>query len=148
MEKIGTEDKSKELHDKNYPPFTVGPIGVAPDGGMVPNAMPRDAPARDRTTLLCMAGPCRFYWQVTSPVDALNPDESWADLKDPDTGLPLRKPRQFTRSCLTHPGTETQLTADSLVEECNRWDPLTEEEINERETRRNLYQIRANKENQ
>jgi hypothetical protein len=42
---------------------------------------------------------------------------------------------------LTHLGAETELTDDTVFS-CNRWDPLTEDEIVERNKRRELYQIR------
>lgn len=105
---------------------------IAPDGGFAPGPI-GTPPAVDAATpqnFICLRGPCRHYWQIETFVASGNPSSTWGEggLVDPDTGKPLRVPRQLNRSCLAHSGTETELTED-CVYNCNRWDPLTPREL-------------------
>jgi hypothetical protein len=116
---------------------------IAPDGGFAPGPIgqPPPIPAATPEHFICLRGPCRSYWQMETFIASGNPKSTWDPvhgLKDPTTGEPLRVPRQISRSCLTHPGTTTELTDDNVYE-CSRWDPLTPRELKKREGRRSKY---------
>lgn len=59
--------------------------------------------------------------------------------------LGIEEPKQIYRTCLVHEGVETTLSADDLITECNRWDPMSVHELNELQERRDLYTIRINR---
>ncbi len=101
---------------------------IGPDGGFAPGAVgvPPSVPAATPENFVCLRGPCRHYWQRSTFMASGNPDSTWGEdgLKDVDTGEPLREPRQIDRTCLAHPGTETELTEDTVYE-CSRWVPVS-----------------------
>lgn len=116
---------------KNFQPGGLPPI--APDGGFVPGPIGNPAPVDAATpeNFICLRGPCRHYWELKSFMASGNPQETWdpvLGLKDPLTGKPVTVPRQISRSCTAHPGTETDITED-CVYDCSRWSPLTEREV-------------------
>lgn len=115
---------------------------IAPDGGFAPQLpdLSPSVPAATPDTFMCMRGPCRYYWQLETFFASGNPKDTWDaedGLKDED-GAPVRMPNQITRTCLAHPGTETDLT-DDCVFSCTKWDPLTPREVKRREKRRSKY---------
>lgn len=117
---------------------TIGPDGAPAIGtlGMAPAV-----PAATPDLFICLRGPCRHYWQLETFFASGNPLMTWDvehGLKDPETGEPVRMPRQISRSCLAHPGTETEIT-DDLVFDCSRWDPLTPRENKMLAKRRSKY---------
>lgn len=106
-----------------------GPIGSTPP---IPDATP--------ATFICLRGPCRHYWQMSTHVESGNPKETWdpeIGLKDAD-GNPVRQPKQINRVCLAHPGVETELD-DNIVYSCTRWSPLTPREVRKLEKLRAKY---------
>ena len=128
---------------KQYEDIEPAPLPpIAPDGGFAagPIGLPPSVPAATPETFICLRGPCRHYWQIETFMASGNPSETWGEggLVDPLTNEPLRAPRQISRSCLAHPGTETELT-DDCVYECNRWDPLTPREVKKRNARRSKF---------
>lgn len=132
MEKSGDEDKVKGLDTEDFADFEPAVMPIAPDGGIAPGAYLVDtSPLRDfETESVCAKGPCRHYWRLVVPMDTAQPD-TYREL-----GIP--EPRQTWRSCLLHPGTETQLSGDMPVQECNRWDPVPSVELLARRGRRDL----------
>jgi hypothetical protein len=126
-----------------YADVEVGPLPpIAPDGGFVgdPLGVPPAVPSATPDNFICLRGPCRHYWQIETFMASGNPKDTWGEdgLKDPETGEPIRQPRQLSRSCLAHPGTETELTED-CVYDCNRWSPLTPRELKRDAKRRSKY---------
>ena len=141
MEKSDDEGKRKAPIDQ-YKDVELGGLPpIAPDGGFVPGpiGVPPAVPAATPENFVCLRGPCRHYWEIETFMASGNPIETWGPdgLKDPD-GNPLRIPRQINRSCLAHPGTETELTEDTVYN-CNRWDPLSARELRKLEKRRRVY---------
>jgi hypothetical protein len=138
-----TEDsgKYKRVTDQ-FADVEIGGLAAAPDGGIAPGPIgdTPQVPAATPEQFICLRGPCRYYWQLETFFASGNPTSTW----DPEHGLkdehgnPLRQPSQISRSCLVHPGTETELT-DDLVYDCSRWDPLTPREAKRREKRRSRY---------
>jgi hypothetical protein len=59
-------------------------------------------------------------------------------LVDPTSGAPVRAPRQINRTCLLHPGTETELTEDSVYA-CNKWEPMSPRDLRARLKARERY---------
>lgn len=129
------EDRRKSVTEKVYEDFEPAPIPIAPDGGIAPGyAVPMpEAPAPTEDTWICLAGPCRHFWQIAERADPLS--GSWGDYG--------QKPMmQLSQSCTVQPGMETELSYNSPILTCNRWDPFTATEVAERERRQKLYQIR------
>lgn len=129
-------DQYKDVELGGLPP-------LAPDGGFVAQGPIGQAPAVPAATpqsFICLRGPCRHYWQLETFMASGNPIDTWGPdgLKDPETGKPLRIPRQINRSCLAHTGTETELTEDTVYN-CNRWDPLSARELRKLDKRRRVY---------
>lgn len=118
------------------PLLSVGANGT-PNAGLVGQAAP--IPPASPDTFVCLRGPCRHYWELVTFMASGNPAETWGPdgLKD-DDGNPIRMPRQINRTCLAHPGTETELTEDTVYA-CNRWDPLTPREVRARDKRIRKY---------
>lgn len=126
MEKKTDENKIKTLEGTDQiGEFEPSVMPIAPDGGIVPGAfaapggadVPRDFEVESMCASASGEGPCRHYWRLVTPVDTMAP-ETYAEL-----GLP--EPKQITRSCLAHAGTETQLSGDLPILECNRFQPFT-----------------------
>jgi hypothetical protein len=135
------DDKTKSPIDQ-YKDVELGGLPpIAPDGGFAPGpvGIPPSVDAATPDNFICLRGPCRHYWQMETFMASGNPKETWGPdgLKD-ERGAPLRVPRQLNRSCLAHPGTETELTED-CVYECNRWDPMTPREVRKLDKRRRVY---------
>jgi hypothetical protein len=109
---------------------------IAPDGGIAPGygvGLAPAVPAATPANFVCLRGPCRHYWEVHTFMASGNPSATWGEdgLKD-EAGQPIRQPRQINRSCLSAPGSEMELT-DDTVYFCNRWDPMTPRELRRRE---------------
>jgi hypothetical protein len=121
------------------PPAPMPPL--APDGGLVPVAMgnPPPVPPATPELFVCLRGPCRHYWQISSHLVSGNPEETWGEdgLRD-ERGQPLRAPRQITRACTYQAGVDTQFT-DDIVYACNRWDPVLPKDEARLEKRRRIY---------
>ena len=116
---------------------------IAPDGGFAPQLpdLSPSVPAANPDLFICLRGPCRHYMQIETFFASGNPKDTWDDddgLRDPETNEPVRMPRQITRTCLVHPGTETELT-DDIVYDCNRWSPMTSREVRRETKRRSKY---------
>lgn len=139
MEKHENDDKHKAPLDQ-YEGVELPAIAVAPDGGIVGVGSPISVPAATPENFVCLRGPCRHYWQVETFIAAGNPSGTFGPkgLIDPETKKPLRIPRQINRSCLAHPGTETELTEDCAFA-CNKWDPLTPREVRTKEKAAEKY---------
>jgi hypothetical protein len=136
------DDKHKSPIDQ-YKDVELGGLpAIAPDGGFMPGPLgvPPSVPAATPADFVCLRGPCRHYWQLETFMASGNPSDTWGEggLVDVETGKPLRIPRQINRSCLAHPGTETELTED-CVYSCNKWDPLTPRELKARGKRQTKY---------
>ena len=126
-----------------YQDIGLGPLPpIAPDGGFMPGGvgLPVPVPAATPANFVCLRGPCRHYWELETWMASGNPAETFGPdgLRDPVTGRPLRAPRQINRTCLVHPGTETELTED-CVSNCSRWDPLSPRELRKRLKARERY---------
>lgn len=118
---------------KNWKPAALPPRGA--DGGFDPRHVQINKPPKipDATpdNMVCLRGPCRYYWALTTLFDAGNPAGTFAEL-----GLPT--PRQRHHVCMRIPGTETELTEDCVFE-CNQWDPVQYAELQTLERRRQAY---------
>ncbi|MCC7024578.1 MAG: hypothetical protein IT338_17255 [Thermomicrobiales bacterium] len=53
-------------------------------------------------------------------------------------GKPVKAPRQIVRTCMRQPGCETDLT-ETLVYECNQWDPGDPKELRQLQKRRETF---------
>ena len=132
------DGKHRSLVDQyanvQLPPPAIGPAATPIGIGAVGSAAA--VPAARPETFVCLRGPCRFYWELETFMASGNPQTTW----DPEIGLkdehgkPIRMPRQVNRTCLVHPGTETELTED-VVYNCSRWDPMSPREVRAREKR-------------
>ena len=128
-------DESDDLLDEKYKSLTddFGDVAIgglppiAPDGGFIATSVGIGAPVpgADPARFICLRGPCVHYWERETFYASGNPKETWGEdgLRGPD-GTPIRMPRQVDRTCLAHPGTETELT-DELVYQCSRWAPIS-----------------------
>jgi hypothetical protein len=133
--------EAKDLQGDRYADFEPAPAPtMGPSGqiavGFVGSASP--APSWTPEEVICARGPCRHLWVLKTTVGEGNPAGTWDDL-----GIP--QPRQLNYTCLVNPGMETEFLDDAAIE-CNLWDPLTEDQIEARESRRRLYQIRVARE--
>lgn len=125
-----------------YKDVELGPLPpIAPDGGFMPGGVGQPPPVPKATpeNFVCLRGPCRHYWELETWMAAGNPAATFGPdgLKDA-SGAPLRPPRQINRTCLVHPGTETELTEDCVLA-CSRWDPLSPRELAKRLKARDRY---------
>lgn len=122
--------------DVELPILPIGSNGLPALGLIGP---PTPIPPASPDTFVCLRGPCRYYWERQTFMASGNPAETWGPdgLKDED-GNPIRAPRQIDRTCTAHPGTETELTEDTVYA-CTRWDPLTQREIRARDKRIRKY---------
>lgn len=152
MEKNDGGDKRKrpagqydDIEPSQMPP-------IAPGGGFMasPIAQAPSVPEATPDVFVCKRGPCRHYWELETFMASGNPKDTWDDdgLHEVESvdedgevtygeGL-VRMPRQLSRSCLAHPGTETELT-DDAVYNCNRWEPLTPREVRKIDRRREKH---------
>lgn len=130
MEKHENGGKHRAPATDTYADWEPSPLVAAPDGGIAPDAVGElsSVPEASPANFICLRGPCRHYWQIETYLGAGNPADTWKELG-------IREPRQISRSCLVHPGTETEVTED-CVYDCNRWDPLSPREVRKREKRR------------
>lgn len=103
-----------------------GPVGMA---GAVGN--PPAPPPRDPDHLICLRGPCRYYWHVVTMANEGNPEDTWEHL-----GIPA--PRSHSHICLVNPGMEFEFTGDHVFA-CSRWDPQSEGELAQLTKRREAY---------
>jgi len=101
---------------------------IAPDGGFSPAiGEPFKIPDAIPENFICLRGPCHYYMESIMVFGAGNTRDS----------LP-REPLLVTRRCLRIPGYEIDLS-DELVRDCNRFDPMSPEEVSTLEVRRNRY---------
>ncbi len=132
MEKSSRHDDEDQDDD-----FTPAMVPVASDGGIDPKvaalAVGSPSPAPPRTTehFVCMRGPCRHYWRLVTMTNAGNPEGTWE-------ALGIAEPRQHHHTCLVNPGYETDFGDDNAFE-CNKWDPLSEQELVTIRTHREAY---------
>lgn len=129
---VGDEDKVRRP-SAAFDDFEPGEIPVGPDGAPVlsPVGQGPALPAATPRNMICLRGPCLHYLETETFLASGNPKDTWDPehgLKDPQTGLPVRMPRQVNRTCLVHPGTVVELT-DENVYTCNRWDPIPPKEL-------------------
>lgn len=139
----GSPDGKHKAPIEQYEGIEPAPLPpIAPDGGLMPGPIgsPPSVPAATPKTFVCLRGPCRHYWELVTFMAAGNPSGTFGEdgLRDPDTGKPIALPRQINRTCLAHPGTETELTED-MVYDCNLWDPIVPGERLARDKNRRRY---------
>lgn len=135
-------DEKRKTPSDRYANVDIGglpPIG--PDGIPAFGAMGAPPPLPDATpeNFVCLRGPCRHYWEMSTHMSAGNTASTFGPdgLRD-ESGQPLRPPRSILRTCLVHPGTETDL-GDECVFECNRWDPIEDRVIKDIGKRRKAF---------
>lgn len=131
MKKHMNEDKYRRPKDQLAESYMPSALPVGPDGGLdasMISTVPKVTSFEKGST--CAQGPCRHYWRLVRPcIEAT--EGTFASL-----GIePLR---EYHHTCLVHPGTETEF-ADDVVLDCNKWDPLTPDEIMARAKRRKKY---------
>lgn len=107
---------------------------------------PEPVPERTPENLICLRGPCRYFWSMETMGHSGNPASYWRELG-------VAPPRQRHLSCLRDPSGETDFTDDNVFT-CNQWDPLLsdapsavpipQDELTAREYRRRLYEQIAN----
>jgi hypothetical protein len=133
VEKHQPESKHRAPATDTYADWEPTPLAAAADGGIAPGTVGElsNVPAATPRNFVCLRGPCRHYWQIETFFGAGNPVGTWEELG-------LREPRQISRSCLVHPGTETEVTEDCVFG-CNLWDPLSPREARKREKRREAH---------
>jgi hypothetical protein len=99
----------------------------APDGGPTPEAAnllgPVPVPAFSALNVPCLRD-CRHFLRVWSHFDTGNTAGCFDEGKEP---------RVQHLSCMVQPGVHLELTADSPVLECNRWDPIPDHEFDDLE---------------
>lgn len=135
-------DKIKSFGDQ-YADVELALPAIAPDGGFAPGpvGVPPAVPSATPDHFICLRGPCKFYWELETFMAIGNPKDTFGPdgLKDPETGVPIRAPRQVNRVCLAAaPGLEYELT-DELVYDCSRWTPMTARELKQQNKRRSKY---------
>lgn len=147
------DDQGHEDHEDQAPSRVKAPLEsfrklevsplppLAPDGGFAPGpiGLPPPLPPATPEHFVCLRGPCRHYWELVTEMPAGNPAETFGPdgLTDQD-GQPVQIPRQITRTCTAHVGTETDLTDDNVYA-CNRWDPLEPGELKKIRKRQAAY---------
>jgi len=94
---------------------------VALDGGPAPGygsggLSQASVPSRSPDNFVCMRGPCKHYWNLTTMADEGNPPDTWKHLG-------IEPPRKHHHICLVNPGFETSFEDDNVFA-CNKWDPL------------------------
>lgn len=122
--------------------LTISPLPpIAPDGGFSagPIGSPPPLPPSTPEFFVCLRGPCRYYWEMVTEMPAGNPAGTFGKdgLRD-ELGNPVPEPRQITRTCTAHTGTETDLTDDNVYA-CNLWDPLEQGELKKIRKRHEAY---------
>lgn len=98
---------------------------VAPPG--LPS---REIPERTPENCVCLRGPCRHYWEMKVDFDYGNPAGTFEELG-------VSEPQLRAYSC------QLDLSMDMrehLVFECNKWDPLQENELIRIRDKRDTYQ--------
>ena len=120
---MGTLDVS-EMQGSSW-----GPPG--PDGGPAITPMPPPVDARPFTPVHspCLRA-CRHYFNARSHFDHGNPAGTF------DQG---KEPTQRHHLCMRIPGVYLELSGDSPVYECNRWDPENPSELVQLRARRDAY---------
>jgi hypothetical protein len=104
---------------------------VAPDGGLLLEPAALDPlPAAEGS--LCSIGPCRNFHELVLSIDAQEP-------LGEETGV--RAHRNTVRTCYPSPGIEADL-GEETVYECNRWDPQSDYDVDERRLRREAARAR------
>lgn len=114
--------------------FLIPETPMAPDGGPVAGyglGQPAPVPERHPDNFICLRGPCRHYWHLVTMAQEGNPSDTWEHLKIP-------APREHHHTCLVNPGFETAFSDDCAFE-CNRWVPLSENELVQIKRRRDEY---------
>lgn len=117
--KIPPEGKTKNVNDLIAECYEPSALPIGSDGGIAPGSFPVDTrPLGDFDAGVCVRGPCRHLWKIINPFEAASSPKDYAELGH-------NAPIQITRTCCAHPGTETSLSGDLPILECNRWDPYT-----------------------
>jgi hypothetical protein len=98
---------------------------LAPDGGLLLEPAAID-PLSAGEESLCAVGPCRHFHELVLSIDAQEP-------LGEETGE--RRHRNTVRTCYPSPGIEADL-GEETVYECNRWDPESDYDVDERRLRR------------
>lgn len=110
-------------------------VPVSLDGGPVSGfgglGQPAVVPERHPDNFVCLRGPCRHYWHLTTMAQEGNPQETWDVL-----GIPA--PRKHHHICLVNPGFETSFPDDNAYS-CNKWDPILPRELARLDRRRKKY---------
>lgn len=113
--------------------FQPAHVAVGGDGAMMVTGTPPPLQLRDEDWI-CTRGPCRHFMHVVTNLDAQGP-------LDGSAGAEVR---QSVYSCFPAPGREMELSGDSIIYDCNLWDPRDPDSPAERalEARRAAYHAR------
>jgi len=84
-------------------------------------------PDATEANMICLRGPCKHYWETVQYFDNMN--------REMAAGF---EPRIRNSFCLL--ANESTVLTDSLVYECNHWDPQSAAEKADRKQRRENYQ--------
>lgn len=131
-------DPFEELLEKEDPFDSIlaedfdSPVTATPQGGVTAPVGPATPiPKADETNLVCLRGPCKYYFEVKKRVPHGNPV---------GTFTPETEPRQTTRICLK---ANADLT-DEAIYDCNAWLPISHLKRASRQTTRNNWAKKAN----
>lgn len=102
------------------PPRELPTVANYAPGGPHSLGDPEPVPERTPENLICLNGPCRYFWSMETMGHSGNPASYWRELG-------VAPPRQRHLSCLRDPSGETDFTDDNVYT-CNQWDPMTREE--------------------
>lgn len=128
------DKESRHDDDDEQDEFELPEVPIAADGGPVFGygvAQPAPVPERNPENFVCLRGPCRHYWYLQTMAQEGNPAGTWEHLG-------IKAPRQHSHTCLVNPGHETSFAEDNVFE-CNKWDPMTKQELVQLTQRRQEY---------
>jgi hypothetical protein len=97
-----------------------------------PPAVGQAPPEPSADELLCIHGPCRYYWELETNFNAGNPEGTFE---------PGKEPRLTRRWCIRCPQDTTDLKG-AAVYSCTEYEPMTTAELQERKRRHDLVQIK------
>lgn len=138
MEKSDDDEKARAPRER-FDDIEPSPVGFGGIEGIAAPAPPTPEPEVSAENMVCLRGPCRYYWEMVTHVDAGNAGGTFGgedglrevtDVAVADDGEVeltygeglVQMPKQMNRVCLVNSGYETELTGD-CVYECSRWDP-------------------------
>lgn len=93
---------------------------------------PESPPPRTPEHLICLRGPCKFYWNFVSKGDWGNPSSTWT--------ADMPAPRVHHHVCLRSKGLSEELDfSEEHIYSCNQWAPMSAIERASIENRRRAY---------